>query len=342
MKQINVAIIGYGMAGELFHLPPLLSNPNYKVMMVMTQHPIRISKLKKIDPSIQIISSFDQAIHNEHIDLIVIATSNDVHEVYTKKALMHHKHVVCEKPFVETYNQAKVLFDLAQKNNLILSVYHNRAYDGDILKIKSMIKDQIFGDIISFSARFDRYIPVLNDNWRYKTTKMAGIYYDLAPHLVHHAISIFGKPKQVFLSLFYDHEHIEVDDHFEMILYYQDFTCFLGAQTYERHQKPRFEIIGSKKTYIKYGFDQPDVNYDASLTHILEPIENSILILDDKKKLVPIEIGKHYLYYEKLANQINQNIRVNDEALLQLEVISIMEKGLESHIKKVVINCNES
>jgi scyllo-inositol 2-dehydrogenase (NADP+) len=336
MNLIKVAIIGYGMSGQLFHLPPLLKNSSYKVSMIMTQNSSRIAQIQSIDKDIKIISSFDLAIGDPNIDLIVIATSNDVHYEYTKKALLHQKHVVCEKPFVASSVEAKELFELARKNNLILSVYHNRKYDGDIMTIKEMIQNQRLGKIISFSARFDRFIHQLADNWRYEKTTMAGIYYDLAPHLVHHAISIFGKPERVYLNLFHDHEQILVDDHFEMTLYYKDLTCFLGAATLERHPKPRFEVIGDIGTYVKYGYDHPDVNYDKSITTYLSNVEKSIIIKDDVER-VPIKMGQHYQYYDQLALEINQKARLNIEEHIQLMVIHVMEKGIESNSKKAQV-----
>lgn len=334
MHKIRVAIIGFGMSGQLFHLPPLLKNPRYVVKMIMTKNTSRIKEIKRISQDIEVISSYDYAINSHEIDLIVIATSNDVHEEYTKKALLNNKHVVCEKPFVETYEKAKALFELAKERNLILRVFHNRAYDGDILTIKSLIEQDKLGRTISFSTRFDRYLPSLSHNWRYENHHMAGIYYDLAPHLVHHVLSIFGKPKSVSLKLFKDHKDIIVDDHFEMMMHYKNMTALLGAATYERHSKPRFEIIGEKATYIKYGFDQPDVNYDIKDFSTLENVELSSLISDYHQENVPIEIGKHYIFYDHLAQMIDHPSKNLMNEDIQLDVIMIMEKGLESFHKK--------
>ncbi|MDY0278124.1 MAG: Gfo/Idh/MocA family oxidoreductase [Acholeplasma sp.] len=117
MKKINVALIGYGMSGRTFHLPPIVRNNNYEIKMVMTRNPKNQEDLISEYPGIQIITSFDEAVNNKEIDLVVIATANLVHYEYTKKTLENGKHVVCEKPFVKTYAEAKELFDLANKNN---------------------------------------------------------------------------------------------------------------------------------------------------------------------------------------------------------------------------------
>ena len=53
------------------------------------------------------------------------------------KSLSYHKHVFIEKPLVDELEQINNCFDLAEKNNLILSVGYNRRYDPTIQQIKS-------------------------------------------------------------------------------------------------------------------------------------------------------------------------------------------------------------
>jgi scyllo-inositol 2-dehydrogenase (NADP+) len=336
MKKMKTAIIGFGMAGQLFHYPPLKDHPFYEVTHIMTQNEKRIQMIQKLNPSIEIVSHFDDIINNPSIDLIIIATANDVHYEYTKKALEHKKHVICEKPFVEKTEQAIELFTLAKHNQLVLRVFHNRIHDGDMLTILELMQSNRLGNIKSFSARFDRFIPEMKDNWRYEKGVMAGIYYDLAPHLIFDAISLFGFPQSVYLDLFYHHQQV-VDDHFEMTLYYPDKVCFLGASTLERHSRPRFEIIGELATFVKYGFDQPDVNYDPNQKGT-NGLKGS-LYLNSSIEEIPIKIGNHYRYYDQIAQLIHDK-KTNHDVDKQLAVVHIMEQGILSYQEKRQVNLN--
>ncbi len=338
MNKIVTAIIGYGMSGRLFHLPPLVKNSNYHIKYVMTRSEKNQNDLRKDYPEIQIATDFNDIIEDKEIDLVIIATSNDVHFTYTKEALLHDKHVVCEKPFVETYAQAKELYDLAKEKKRILRVFHNRKYDGDILTLKRLMKTKDFGHIVSFSTRFDRFVPQIGENWRFKPVDMAGIFYDLAPHLVHHAVDLFGLPNYVMNTLFDDRENTEVDDHFEMALYYDTHTCFLGAQMLEREPKPRLELIGTKATYVKYGFDEPDAVHEQ----MIEPYQTSGLrseyIQEPKNKInVPLYKGEHYRFYDLLAHHIDEYPEHDEDMVLALSVILVMQLGLISHQTKQMV-----
>ncbi|MGE4320418.1 MAG: Gfo/Idh/MocA family oxidoreductase [Acholeplasmataceae bacterium] len=337
--KLKVALIGYGMAGQWFHMTQLNNHKNYEVKHVMTRSEKNIKILKETAPSAHVISSFDDAINDQDIDLIVIATSNDVHFEYTKKAILAKKHVVCEKPFVDTLEKAKYLFELAKENKVILRVFHNRRFDGDILTIKDLIKTEDFGSIISFAARFDRYNPALSDNWRYQENHMPGSYYDLAPHLVFDALELFGYPNQVFTQLFIDREGGLADDRFQMILYYDSFECYLSSEVFERDPKPRFELVGTKKTYVKYGFDQPDsVNKQIDKSYQENQPKSLLITSPQEQTHINVYTGRHYLFYDQLYIDIIHLRDSSDYEKLSLMVIEVMEKGLISHQQKKIIS----
>lgn len=176
MSKINVALVGYGMSGREFHLPTLMNNSSYHVKLAQTRSEKNRNDLKALCPDVKIVSDYEEILADEEIDLVVITAPNDVHYSYTKDALLRGKHVVCEKPFVGRYEEALELFKLAEEKNLILRVFHNRKYDGDILTLKDLMKKRDFGKIVSFSTRFSRYRPEIGDNWRFKKTVMGGLF----------------------------------------------------------------------------------------------------------------------------------------------------------------------
>jgi len=338
MQKIKTAIVGYGMSGRIFHLPPLIHHANYEIKKVMTRNPKNQKDLHDQYPDIQIVTDYHDIIEDPEIDLVILATSNDVHYEYTKEALLHDKHVVCEKPFVDTYTKAKELFELAEEKKRILRVFHNRQYDGDMMTIKRLLKTKDFGQIVSFTARFDRYAPEISDNWRFKDTHMSGIYYDLAPHLVHDAVELFGLPNLVFNTLYDDREKTKVDDHFEMVLYYDTMTVFLGSQMLERDPKPRFEIIGTKAGYVKYGFDQPDVvNKEPKEVYQTSGLKSVFMTTPDQKQDIPLYLGEHYRFYNLLAHHIDEYPEEDIDKQHALSVILIMQLGLVSHQTKQMI-----
>ena len=120
------------------------------------------------------------------------------------------------------------------------------------MTLENLLETTDFGRLIfSFSSRFDRLRPDIGANWRFSDTLMAGIFYDLAPHLVHHSIKLFGLPISVNCNIYFDRDNAIVDDHFEITLYYDNgFKAFLGAEMLERNPKPRLELVGVNQTYF--------------------------------------------------------------------------------------------
>lgn len=337
MKKITTALIGYGLSGREFHLPQLMNNPHYTLKTVLTSNPNNQQQIKKISLEIEIVTDYDLVLKDPQIDLIVLAVSNDVHYEYTKKALLNNKHVICEKPFVKTSKEANYLFELAKKKGLMLRVFHNRKYDGDILTLEKVLHEQPMGKIVSFHARFDRYVPVIKDNWRHKTGHMSGIYYDLAPHLVHHCVRLFGEPRSVFNQVFLDRPNSQTDDHFEMVLNYEHMTCFIGAEPYEREAIPKLKLVGTEATYVKYGFDVPDVVVSKTDEFQSSGLKSVFIKSPGNIESIPLIQGKHYAFYNQLYEDITTPLVTDIEAIHALSVIKIMEKGHISSMKKRII-----
>jgi scyllo-inositol 2-dehydrogenase (NADP+) len=339
MKKFNIALVGYGMSGRQFHLPAFFNHPSYNVKLVQTRNEKNQMDLKAICPSARIVFDYNEILNDDNIDLVVITASNDTHYSYSKQALLKGKHVVCEKPFVETYEEAKELFKLAEEKNLILRVFHNRKYDGDILTIKELMKTRDFGKLLTFSVRFDRYRPEIGDNWRFKVTTMSGLFYDLAPHLTHHVISLFGLPNSVFLNLFYEREASVADDHFELILYYDNLVAFIGAEMFEREARPRFHLVGTKASYVKYGYDNPDsVNVKAEDLYQNSGLRSIFKTSPNEEEDIPLLRGQHYRFYDLLADHLNNGVADDEDKRLALAVIQVMDKAMKSYQAKQIIN----
>lgn len=59
------------------------------------------------------VYDYDSCLEDENVDIIYISTINPTHYELTKKALIAHKHVICEKPFVSTSKEIQELFQIA-------------------------------------------------------------------------------------------------------------------------------------------------------------------------------------------------------------------------------------
>ncbi len=104
-------------------------------------------------------------------------------------ALSAGKHVIVEKPIVNTSSQVTELIHLAKSKSLILAPYQNRRWDSDFLTLRRLLeKEKVFGEIAEFETRFDRWNPFLSlkggKAWKEKDEWGNGVLFDLGSHLV--------------------------------------------------------------------------------------------------------------------------------------------------------------
>lgn len=252
MRQIRIGLIGYGFAGATFHAPLIASTPAMVLARVASSNP---EKVRQNFP--QAIVSGDPAgvIDAPDIDLVVIATPNAGHHALARQALLAGKHVVVEKPFTVTVAEAGELVQLARERALLLSVFHNRRWDGDFLTLKHLIESGMLGAINTYHAHFDRYRPEVRRRWREEDLPGAGTLYDLGAHLIDQALVLFGAPDSVSADVAIQRPGSGAPDYFHLVLAYGTKRVILHSASIVRAGGPRFQVHGSIGSYVKYGMD---------------------------------------------------------------------------------------
>src|SRR5271154_120098 len=111
MAEIGVAVLGFGLAGRVFHAPFVSAVPGLKLEAIVQR---KGDEAAHAYPNTRILRSFDEALNDASIQLIVVATPNETHYDLARKALQAGKHVVIDKPFAASSNEAMELSDLAK------------------------------------------------------------------------------------------------------------------------------------------------------------------------------------------------------------------------------------
>lgn len=253
---INIGLIGYGLSGRVFHTPILTSVPGFHLHTVYETRDENIAAIKKRYPDAKVVSDTDEIFENKDIHLVVVATPNHVHYSYAKKALESGKNVLVEKPFTCTSQEADELIAIAKKTNKLLTVNHNRRWDGDFRTVEKVVKSNLLGEIVEYEAHFDKFRPEPGASWKYqKASPASGTLYDLGSHLIDQAQCLFGLPEAVFGYIDAQRKNAEVVDSFEVILKYPDRKVTLKSGMIVREPAPHFSIHGRKGSFIKYGAD---------------------------------------------------------------------------------------
>ncbi|WP_028534716.1 oxidoreductase [Paludibacterium yongneupense] len=257
MSTLHAGLIGYGYAGRTLHAPLLAHTPGIRLAAIHTSK----GELAHADwPQATVYDEAEALFADAGIELIVIATPNDSHYPLARQALLAGKHVVVDKPFTVTLDEARELAELARARGLLLSVFHNRRWDSDFLTLKSLIEQDVVGRVVQFESHFDRFRPQVVKRWREQAGAGAGLWFDLGPHLVDQALQLFGAPAAVFGDMAGLREGAQTTDYFHVLLRYPDKRIILHGATLVSGGAARYALHGTRGSYTKYGLDTQEAD----------------------------------------------------------------------------------
>lgn len=92
------------------------------------------------------------------VDAVYIASPHLTHYNYTKRALLSGKHVLCEIPFTLSAAQAQELYDIAEKDNLVLLEASKTAFCPSFNHLVTLVKSGVIGDVVDVKASLSKMV----------------------------------------------------------------------------------------------------------------------------------------------------------------------------------------
>src|SRR5216684_3416421 len=261
-NPLRVAIIGYGLAGSVFHAPLISSVPGMSVAAIVTGNPERQARAHRDYPAAAIISSADPLWHDpSHYDLVVVAAPNRLHVPFGVAAMNAGLPVVIDKPIAASVADAEQLITTSERTGKLLTVFQNRRWDNDFLTVLHLLDADLdlLGPITRFESRFERYLATPRPGaWRELPGEQeaGGLLFDLGSHLIDQALVLFGQPTQVYAEVEKRRPGALVDDDTFVALHFASGVyAHLWMSAVARIPGPRFRINGLLGTYEKWGLD---------------------------------------------------------------------------------------
>ena len=257
--MIEVGLIGYGLAGRAFHAPVIRAVPGMHLAAILERTGNQAAEKY---PDVRIVRRLDELLGIREIGLVVIATPNDTHYSLARQCLEAGRDVLVDKPFTTTLEEARSLVELAEKAGRLITVYQNRRYDGDFQAIRKLVAEGTLGRIVRFETNYDRYRPQPKPGaWRETTRAGGGILFDIAPHLIDHALILFGLPEAVTADIRIEREQTLADDAFDIMFHYpRGMRAVLRSSILAAAPRPRFVLLGAQGSFVKHMFDPQENN----------------------------------------------------------------------------------
>ncbi|MGW0734114.1 Gfo/Idh/MocA family oxidoreductase [Streptomyces sp. NPDC002851] len=269
---LRVGLVGYGLAGSVFHAPLIAATEGLVLDTVVTSNPERQAQARaEHGDGLRYVATPDELWGRaDELGLIVIASPNKTHVPLATAALEAGLPVVVDKPVAGTAAEARALADLADKRGLLLSVFQNRRWDNDFRTLQKLLDDGELGEVQRFESRFERWRPQPKGGWRESgdPEEIGGLLYDLGSHVVDQALVLFGPAVRVYAESDVRRPGAEADDDtFIAITHENGVRSHLYVSATAAQLGPRFRVLGSTAGYVKYGLDPQE----AALREGLRP-----------------------------------------------------------------------
>lgn len=332
-RPVRTALVGFGYAGRTLHAPLIAACPDLRLEAVVSRQAEAVTGSW---PDARVLATFDDAVADPAIDLIVLATPNDLHAAQAEAALHAGKAVVVDKPFTLTAAEARRLATLAIERGLLLSVFHNRRWDADFLTLKALIAEDRLGPVVRFESGFNRWRPQVRDRWREGDGPGAGIWYDLGPHLIDQALVLFGRPLGVTCDLGILRPGGRATDYAHAVLRYADKRVILHADMITPAAAPRFAVHGARASWLKDGLDVQEDQLKSGLTPCVagwgvDPRPG--VVVDGATGAQEVRVGPpgdYPAYYAAIARALRDGVPNPVPPHEAVAVMEVLEAGLLS------------
>lgn len=257
--MIDVGLIGFGLAGRAFHAQVISRTPGLRLAAILQRTG---DEAAKAYPETRIVRSIEELLVIPEIKLVVIATPNDSHFPLAKSSLAAGRDVLVDKPFTTTLAEAEELVRFAQERGRLLTVYQNRRFDGDFQAIRELVAAGTLGRIVGFESNYDRYRPQLKPGaWRERSGPGTGIFFDIAPHMIDHALVLFGLPQAIAADIRVERDRAVAPDAFDVTFHYRSgVRAVLRSSILAAAPRPRFILLGTQGSFVKTTVDPQELN----------------------------------------------------------------------------------
>jgi scyllo-inositol 2-dehydrogenase (NADP+) len=327
----NVVIVGYGFAGRDFHAYLVRQEPRLNLYGIVSRSPETRERIVR-ELGCRAIATYDEALADPAVDLIVVASPNAAHAEQSIQALHAGKHVVTDKVMALRLSDCDAMIAAAQESGKLLSVFQNRRLDGDFRTVRQVIQSGRLGAV--------RWIEVAWQGlgawggWRGSAAMGGGRFYDLGAHLIDQLCQLFPEPiETVYARITRDFAGTDVDSEALIVVTFAGGkTGIADLSSRTAVSRPRFLVHGELATFEKHGLDPQEKAMIAQAidTAVEDPARYGRITDGRVEEIVPTVPGRWRDYYENIADVLVHGAEPLVCAASVRRQIAVMDAALRS------------
>jgi predicted dehydrogenase len=347
--MIRVGLVGFGMAGCVFHAPLISSVDGLELAAVVERHSDSAAQRY---PGITTYRSLEAMLADSSLGLFVVATPNGTHFQAARQILEAGKSVVVDKPTAVTSREIAQLLELAEVRRAMMIPFHNRRWDSDFRTLYKLVHEGPLGRIVHLESTFDRWRPVPKARAWKEDPAQGGLLLDIGTHLGDQVLELFGRPLAVSAEVLRERDGDGSNDSFTVRLRYPEFSVTLSANLLSALVRPRYHLRGASGTYWKWGLDPQEAALNK-ITRISDahwgqelPAAWGTLNVDVDggvvSRPVPSIPGDYRLYYAGVRDALLGKSHAPVSALSAWRAARLLEWATESSEQRREVACDWS
>ncbi len=259
---MKLGIIGFGgMAG--YHADCLVDYKRLTIKGVFDLNPERQKAAEK--RGLTAYASKEALLSDPELDIVLIATTNEVHKELAIEAMAAGKHVICEKPVTMNSGEILEIMAAAKKYNKLFTIDQNRRTNKDFVLMKRCVEDGLIGEPYVIESRVEgsRGMP---RGWRTIKELGGGMMLDWGVHLIDQLMFMMTEEVESVYCKMYNIEYADVDDNFRLTMTFKGgLTAHIEVSTNNYITHPRWYVLGKQGT-----LQIDDWNCDGKIVRCIE------------------------------------------------------------------------
>ncbi len=340
---MRIGIVGYGTGGQHFHAPFIQAAQGIELGGIVARSKEKVAAANADFPDVPVYDSLTSMIKAGNLDAVTITTPPHTRRELVLEAIDAGLHVVADKPFAPNAQVARELAEAAHNKGVVLSVFHNRRFDSDVVTLKKLIDDGRLGKVWRLHSRLDYDDPVTLEQG-----PNGGLLRDLGSHVVDQAIHLLSPVTDVYAQL----HNIMLEEGLTNVSFALTLTHTSGAHSYISASKlnhieaKEFRVYGDKGSYHSCASDVQAQAIFAGKRPVDDPqhwgyedrAHWGTLNIDEGSELVPSEQGRYQDFYTGFANAVMHGAPLPVTPAQAIHVLDVLDAAQQSAQSNSVIH----
>jgi 1,5-anhydro-D-fructose reductase (1,5-anhydro-D-mannitol-forming) len=164
---INWGIVGIGQHVEHFFAPGIIGAADTRLAAVCSRDAEKARRFAEKHGVERYYGSYQEMLEEKNIDVVYVATPNNMHARDTITAAAAKKHVCCEKPMAISETDGRHMIDACRENGVKLGVVFQNRYHPAHIKARQIIQGNEAGEIVLVKAQYCRgFMHISSKSWR--------------------------------------------------------------------------------------------------------------------------------------------------------------------------------